>query len=139
MGNTQSIRKINYEDIQIAIKNTVIYTVINTLPPSEQQCLILNTIVAADEERIVNRLLAENKHAYIILYGKNCNDETVTQKYNQLKSLGFSNVYVYFGGMFEWLLLQDIYGTDFFPTTKKESDLLKFKSKQLLHIGLLEY
>ena len=41
--------------------------------------------------------------------------------------------------MFEWLMLQDIYGKDLFPTTKKEVDLLKYKSKQLLNIGLLEY
>jgi hypothetical protein len=36
-------------------------------------------------------------------------------------------VKVYFGGMFEWLLLQDVYGSDSFPTTSKEIDILKFK------------
>jgi hypothetical protein len=36
-------------------------------------------------------------------------------------------------------MLQDIYGKDLFPTTKKELDLLKYKSVQLLNIGLLEY
>jgi hypothetical protein len=41
--------------------------------------------------------------------------------------------------MFEWLLLQDIYGKELFPTTKKELDLLRYKSNQLLSIGLLEY
>ena len=41
--------------------------------------------------------------------------------------------------MFEWLMLQDIYGRDMFPTTKKEQDLLKYKSNQLLNIALLEY
>ena len=29
--------------------------------------------------------------------------------------------------MFEWLLLQDIYGDDEFPTTTKELDILKYK------------
>jgi hypothetical protein len=41
--------------------------------------------------------------------------------------------------MFEWLLLQDIYGAAEFPTTKKELDLLKYKPSQLLNIALLEY
>jgi hypothetical protein len=36
-------------------------------------------------------------------------------------------------------MLQDIYGKDLFPTTKKEVDLLKYKSHQLLNQGLLEY
>ena len=44
-------------------------------------------------------------------------------------SLGFYNVYLYNGGLFEWLLLQDIYGFDEFPTTKKELDILKYKPK----------
>ena len=83
--------------------------------------------------------MKENKSIRIIIYGKNCNDENVNKKYQQLLSLGFYNIFVYFGGMFEWLLLQDIYGKDLFPTTKKELDLLKYKSNQLLNIGLLEY
>ena len=29
--------------------------------------------------------------------------------------------------MFEWLLLQDIYGYDNFPTTIKELDILKYR------------
>ena len=40
--------------------------------------------------------------------------------------------------MFEWLLLQDIYGTELFPTTTKEVDLLKYKPCRLLNISLLE-
>ena len=139
MGNTQSIKKINYEDMQTIIKNPEIYFIINTLPVSEQQCLIVNTTLANDEEIIINKFMKENKSIRIIIYGKNCNDENVNKKYQQLLSLGFYNICIYFGGMFEWLLLQDIYGNDLFPTTKKELDLLKYKSNQLLNIGLLEY
>jgi len=40
---------------------------------------------------------------------------------------------VYPGGLFEWLLLQDIYGEDNFPTTKKEMDILRFKGKQIFN------
>ena len=139
MGNTQSIKKINYEDMQTIIKNPEVYFIINTLPLSEQQCLIVNTTLANDEEIIINKFMKENQSIRIIIYGKNCNDENVNKKYQQLLSLGFYNIFVYFGGMFEWLLLQDIYGKDLFPTTKKELDLLKYKSTQLLNIGLLEY
>ena len=31
------------------------------------------------------------------------------------------------GGIFEWLLLQDIYGDDQFKTTSRELDILKYK------------
>jgi hypothetical protein len=139
MGNTQSMKKINYEDMQTVIKNPEIYLIINTLPPSEQQCLIVNTTLASDEEILINKFMKENKSIRIIIYGKNCNDESIHKKYQQLYSLGFYNIFVYLGGMFEWLILQDIYGKDLFPTTKKELDLLKYKSNQLLNIGLLEY
>jgi hypothetical protein len=139
MGNTQSMKKINFEDMQTVIKNPEIYLIINTLPPLDQNCLIVNTTLATDEEALINRYLKENKNIRIIIYGKNSNDETVQKKYQQLLSLGFYQIYIYTGGLFEWLLLQDIYGKDLFPTTKKEMDLLKFKPNQLLNIGLLEY
>ena len=139
MGNTQTMKKINYEDMQIVIKNPEIYLIINTLPYSEQQCLIVNTTLANEEEAIINKFMKENKSIRIVIYGKNCNDETINKKYQQLYSLGFYNIFVYLGGMFEWLMLQDIYGKELFPTTKKELDLLKYKSSQLLSIGLLEY
>ena len=35
-------------------------------------------------------------------------------------------------------MLQDIYGEKEFPTTKKELDILKYKSNKCLHIPLLE-
>jgi hypothetical protein len=41
--------------------------------------------------------------------------------------------------LFEWLLLQDIYGVDEFPTTIKENDILKYKSSSLLSSNLLTY
>jgi hypothetical protein len=139
MGNTQSMKKINYEDIQNAIKNPEIYLIINTLPVIEQQCLIINTTLANDEELIINKFIKENKSIRIIIYGRNCNDETINKKYNQLFLLGFYNIFVYLGGMFEWLMLQDIYGNDLFPTTKKELNLLKYKPNQTLNINLIEY
>ena len=41
--------------------------------------------------------------------------------------------------MFEWLMLQDIYGEKEFPTTKRELDILKYKPHKVLNIQLLEY
>ena len=75
----------------------------------------------------------------IIIYGKNSNDETPIKKCEQLLELGFSNIYIYAGGLFEWLLLQDIYGSELFPTTTKQNDLLKYKSQKILNIPLIEY
>ena len=134
MGNTQTMKKINFEDMQTAIKNPEIYLIINTLPSAEQQCLIVNTVSVNDEEIIINKFLKENKNIIIIVYGKNCNDDSTNKKYQQLLSLGFYNIFVYTGGLFEWLLLQDIYGKELFPTTKKELDILKYKSNQMLKI-----
>jgi hypothetical protein len=140
MGNSQSIRKINYEDIQYVIKNSEIYLLINTLNETEQNCLIPNTINIKNEEELINKCIQNgNKKIKIIIYGRNCNDEKIYSKYQQLISLGFYHVYIYSGGLFEWLLLQDIYGADEFPTTKKELDILKYKQKKLLNIQLLEY
>ena len=92
------------------------------------------------EEAIINSLIkAGNKGVKIIIYGRNCNDDKIVVKYNQLTSLGFYNVYVYPGGLFEWLMLQDIYGDAEFPTTIKELDILKYKPNKTLNVPLLEY
>jgi rhodanese-related sulfurtransferase len=146
MGNTftSTVPKVNYEDIQTAIKHPEVYLIINTLPITEQGCLILRTIPAAKEEPLFNQLIKEskNKDVKIIIYGRNNHDETVHKKYHQLVSIGFSNVFVYPGGLFEWLLLQDIFGEgedSEFPTTSIVRDLLKFKGPSFLNISLLQY
>ena len=139
MGNIQPLTKINYEDMQTAVKNPEIYLIINTLPIKEQSCLIFNTTTAENEEPIINKYMKENKSIRIIIYGKNCNDDMINKKYQQLVSLGFTQVYLYVGGLFEWLMLQDIYGDELFPTNKKQADLLKYKPNAALNISLLEY
>ena len=93
---------------------------------------------ALQEEQIITKYVRSNKSVRIIIYGRNSNDEKIYKKYQQLIGLGFSNVYAYIGGLFEWLLLQDIYGSDEFPTTTVQRDILKYKSSQKLNIGLLE-
>ena len=138
MGNTQSVRKINFEDVQHVIKNPELYILINTLSENEQQCLIQNTIAIYQEELNINKYLKNGKNIRIIIYGKNCNDEKIYKKYQQLLSLGFYNVFVYTGGLFEWLLLQDVFGKEEFPTTKAELDVLKYKAHSTLNTLLLE-
>lgn len=135
MGNSTSIKKINFEDIQTSIKdnNTII---ISTLNSKLQNCLIKGTILLNNEEKVINANL-NNYNLKIIIYDKNCNEQKPYDKYKQLISLGFRNIYIYSGGLFEWLLLQDIYGFDNFPTTTKEIDILQYKPSSFLNTPLL--
>ena len=73
----------------------------------------------------------------LIIYGKNVNDESVEKKYNQIVALGFTYVFIYSGGMFEWVLMQDIYGMEEFPTTDYTLDILKFKPNRAITARLL--
>ena len=140
MGNSQSTQKINYEDVQYVIKNSELHILINTLNEIEQVCLIPNTVNINKEVELINQFIKMgNKQVKIIIYGRNCNDEKIYTKYSQLNSLGFYNIYIYPGGLFEWLMLQDIYGEKEFPTTKKELDILKYKPNKVLNIHRLEY
>jgi len=130
MGNKLSIQKVNFEDIQNVLNDQVKNVlIINTLENTSeaQYCVLPGTVSYANEEKIINDYLNDNKKIRIIIYGKNVNDISIYKKYTQLVELGFENVYVYPGGMFEWLLLQDIYGDDLFKTTARELDILKYK------------
>jgi len=132
---------VNFEDVQRCIRNrNNQFIILNTLPPNLQSCLISSTINANEEESMINQILSSNNNSWfpsshknnignvtIIIYGKNNNEQNVFNKYNQLQTLGFSQVYIYPGGMFEWLLLQDIYGESEFPTTSRELDILRYK------------
>lgn len=127
MGNISSVNKVNYAFVQNTIYNSgEIILLINTLSYDKQDCLIKNTINASNEEELINKYLKNNKAIKILIYGENSSDNKVIDKYNQLYKLGFVKIYVYLGGMFEWLLLQDIYGDDEFPTSSKIIDLLKY-------------
>jgi len=125
-GNSRSIKKVNFEDIQQIFRTNQNSLLINTLSGNEQSCLIKGTVSIQDEIRLIN----ENMHRYsinIIVYGKNTSETSPYKKVEQLMGLGFYNVYLYPGGLFEWLCLQDIYGFEEFPTTTKELDILRYK------------
>ncbi len=125
---------ISFEDMQnITRYNSSKYIIISTLLPNNQECLITNTIDYNNEENTINNLI--NKYEYdktIVIYGKNSNDNTINDKYAQIRSIGFKNLFIYNGGLFEWLLLQDIYGEDNFPTTTQILDILKYKPINIL-------
>lgn len=131
-NSTNSYRKTNFEYVQSAINNPNDIILINTLPLNEQNCLIHGTINAFTEEKIMNDMMhtIDLPDKPIIVYGKNTNDDSVYKKYKQLQNLGIVDICIYTGGLFEWLLLQDIYGSNDFPTTIKIVDILKYKSSK---------
>ena len=99
---------------------------------------ILSNNESNEEENTINKLIESyDTSKHIIIYGKNSCDSSVYLKYNELKNFGFINVFIYNGGIFEWMLLQDIYGFDNFPTTINEIDILKFKQASFFEKKLL--
>ena len=137
MGNQVSlVPKVSYEDIQMIvyrnshIPNSTI--LINTLPPSLQHCLIKTTVDIRIEEQLMNKCLMNSPNVMIIIYGKNSTDITILHKYEQLVKLGFTNVHIYTGGIFEWMLLYEIYGKDLFKITRYEIDILRYRPKSVL-------
>ena len=135
MGAGQSIKRINFEDMQYCIKNKERFIIINTLTENEQSCLIETTIPASDEVNIINEQI-NNPTKNIVIYGRNCNDEKVNEKYKQIKGLGLYNLCIYTGGLFEWLCLQDIYGDDEFLTTGRV-EILDYKPRKQIISTLL--
>ena len=117
------------------------FLLISTLDASMQEHVIKNTILAQEEEERINEIISGNsddaEHIMLVVYGKHATDEKVITKYNQLKGLGFSTVLVYPGGMFEWLMLQDIYGSELFPTNKNNTTTSN--TNKCLDTDLLEY
>lgn len=126
--------KVGFDDILYMMKEMVVslgingyadpkkcpYLFINTMQIVDQHFLIKYTVSYQIEESMINSLLEDFRNDLskytIVLYGKNCADDSVDRKFIQLTKLGFQNVFIYYGGMFEWSLLQDIYGEEMFPT-----------------------
>ena len=124
-------RAIGFDDMLHCINNTDKYAIIHTMPASEQ-VLIRGTLTPAEEEVFINEYLSKYVESTktIILYGRNCCDDSPRQKRTQLLSLGITDVHIYNGGLFEWLLLQDIYGLDEFPTTSRVRDILVYRPRE---------
>jgi hypothetical protein len=107
------------------------YLIINTLPVTNQDCLIKGTTNADDEEELINDIIEHDEFdKIIVIYGANSCDTTPEKKLQELNDVGFRRVYLYSGGLFEWLMLQDIYGEAEFLTTSKKTDLLAFQPQR---------
>jgi len=128
MGNIYSTySSYDFDVISNKIMTDYDMVLINTIPDTQQGCLIRNTIKANKETEFINELFKINKKKEIIIYGKNHRDLKIIEKYNQLKKLGFTNVHIYFGGLFEWLLLKEYYGEINFPIDGKIVEITQYK------------
>ena len=137
MGASISVPKLNFEDIVYILKihksDKSRYIIINTMPSNMQSHLILGTLKIDEEVSTLNSMIKSNIGVDIVIYGINCSDNSVIKKYEQLRKLGFYNVHVYLGGLFEWILLQDIYGNESFQTSSNEKiDILKYRGNSHL-------
>jgi hypothetical protein len=121
MGNSESaIKKANFDDVIMISKelskNSAKKTqiLIHVMDKDDEELLIKNTLSINEEIEKINSLLSLRKmDVTIVIYGKNTdNVSKVVRRYKQLCDMGFFNVYVYLGGLFEWLLLQEIYGNN---------------------------
>lgn len=131
MGATISLNKISFQDMIYCINHN--YTIITVIKNND--CLIKGTTSIDNEEHIINNLYQNNNlNTPIIIYGYNSCDDNIANKYKQLHELGFTKLYIYPGGLFEWLLLQDVYTDKYIKTTKSELNLLKYKPKNIINI-----
>jgi hypothetical protein len=136
-----SKNRINFEDVQAIVSGSGSnggMIMISTLPNEFQKCVIRGTIPAENEEVLMNNIISgkdlRGDNITVVVYGKNAADETVTEKYEQLIKLGMPRVCIYTGGMFEWLLLQDVYGAELLPTTGNELDILRYRAPRFVGV-----
>ena len=132
MGNAPMIRRASFEDVQFAREGKCL--VISVLNEHEQSVLIKGTVPANDEVRLVEDAL--NLKRDVLVYGLNSSDSRVLTKCEQILKLGGQPI-AYVGGLFEWLLLQDIYGVDAFPTNGFTLDHLRFKPNNVVAVHYL--
>lgn len=128
---------IGFEDVKHATRSDKYY-MINTLQHDQQKTLIKNTITSENEEELINQVLNDYKipDKPFIIYGKNSCDDSVNTKYDQLIKLGFKDVYIYRGGLFEWLLLNEIFGNEEIPLNHENmtlNEILKYRESSILH------
>ena len=120
---------VGFEDVKHAIKaGPTKFILINTF---EQDCIIYGTVSSEREEIVINTQLTDytKPDIPIIIYGRNCCDDSVERKEKQLRALGLEEIYGYRGGMFEWLLMGDIFGPEEFLVSKRgvgAVDILKY-------------
>lgn len=129
MGNSESINTANFDDVRMSKGCSLIHV----MDECEQIVMIKGTLSIEDEIDAINNILSKQMQteSVIIIYGKNTDAvPKLVKRYRQLRGLGFTNAFVYFGGLFEWLLLHDIYGISEFPIenlTNLKIDAMQYK------------
>ena len=121
MASLPTLERATFDDVRDPQ-----YLVINVLNESEQDVLIQGTVLCTNEVAEVEKAIRNKKP--IIVYGKNNHDDKVWVKYAQIKKLG-GKAKVYVGGLFEWILLQELYGNDRFPLTSCKFDIYQYSPK----------
>jgi len=111
-SSSDGINYVGYDKIRDFIKVCKFrkdMLLITTLP-FDGLCIQGTVDSIEKEEQLINNALESGKTGEMILfiYGK---------KAQQFIDLGFRNVYVYLGGIFEWVLLADLYGIEDFSVT----------------------
>lgn len=111
MGVSISLEKVSACDIRyIQEKCSNDYVLITTIDNNNTP-LIKGTVHPRDEEAVINGMLRGSGSSTkgVIVYGKNSQDMSVINKYKQLLQLNIGEIYIYTGGLFEWLLLYKKY------------------------------
>jgi hypothetical protein len=127
--STLTDQLVSFKTLQEMTPNMVL---IHTFKPEEQHCLIRGSLTAAKEMAMVQELMSDSttRDVMMVVYGRNYMDPKPYQQADHLRQLGFRRVYVYAGGLFEWLMLHDLYGAEAFPLVKtdstKDEDPLKY-------------
>jgi hypothetical protein len=125
----KSSNMVGFEDVKHAIRaGPAKFILINTF---EQDVIVQGTVSSEREEIVINAQLTDymKPDVPIIVYGRNSCDDSVDAKEKQLRALGLDDIYVYRGGMFEWLLMGDVFGQDEFPIVRRGTlsvDILKY-------------
>ncbi len=109
---------LNFDDMKQAIYRG--YTICHIMEEADEGTIIKNTLSVKDEIKKINDFLQNDQlDGMIVLYGRNYTDiDKLAQRQKQLNSLGFMRVFIYVGGLYEWVLLQNVYGDKLFPTNR---------------------
>ena len=126
----QKPKIIGFEDVKKALDKK--YILLNVLPNNMQTTLIKDTLPIDNEEQTINNMINDYNvpDIPVLIYGIHSCDEKPQKKYDQLHNLGLTDIYIYNGGLFEWLLLNELYGDDEFPIEhigNERVDILKYR------------
>lgn len=115
------IRRCNFETVNMARHDGVI------ISAGPLVSYIEGTVDGDKANQVLDKCLREDPSKLVVFYGLNSTDSAPLHRWNNATQLGLENAHVYCGGMFEWLILGELYGNDMFPVTSIQDDLLKFK------------